>query len=459
MEGADKLLSKKELKHKTRRLSIKEGIFWSIRASLADQYISPFAILSNMSNPLVVILNSIWNLGPITQLLGSKKVGKKSRKSILTKTISIDTFGWLMMATIAFLFIKGIATNILPYLILTDLALIIAASGYGYPAWFSWMGDIVDSKFRGRWFSKRSTIISFTAITLAISASFAVQYAKSAGKEAQAFMILFIIAFLARFYSIFIIRRHYEPKIKLPKKRQITLKQFIKESKKTNLGKFTIFRSIFAMIISLTAPLTSIYLLRYLKFDYVSYMIIMLAGTIFSVLTLNMWGKIADKYGNYRVIALTTIIIPLTPILWILSQSKIYLFIVPAILGGTAWSAFMMASGNFIYDNTNKESRSQIISYFNLFLGAGAFLGGIISSILIETIHIKWIEPIYAIFIIGTLLRMVTVAAWIPHLKEIKKTKKLHGLKELKHVFIKEMKPTLIEDFHEIAAIPKYIKE
>ena len=449
----------KELKHRTRRLSIKEGILWSGRASLGDYFVAPFAVFVNMSTPLIAILNSLWSLGPIAQLFGSKKIGKTSRKSILTKTMLIDALGWFVLALIAFLYLKDIGMTFLPYLIILDIATILLSCGYGHPSWFSWMGDVVDAKYRGRWFSKRSTIISFTTIIFAISASFYVEHAKEIGKTNIAFIILFLLAFLFRLYSMFTIRRHYEPELKIGKEKKIPVKKIIEEYKKTNLGKFTIFRGILALIIGLTSPLISIYLLRYLGLDYVTYMAIYLSGTLFSVITLNLWGKIADKYGNYRVIALTTIIIPFTPILWILSSSPLYLFIVPAILGGTAWSAFIMASGNFIYDNTTKKTRGRSISYFNFLTAVGGLVGGLISSLLIDVIHTTWIEPIPLIFISGSILRMFIIGYWVPKLKEIKKKNPLNGLKDIENIILREVRPTITEDFHEIGSIGKYLKE
>jgi len=196
-----------------------------------------------------------------------------------------------------------------------------------------------------------------------------------------------------------------------------------------------------------------------LKLDYITYIAIILSGTFFSILSLNLWGKIADKFGNYNVIAITTLLIPLTPLLWILSPSPIYLFFVPAILGGTTWSAFVLASGNFLYDNTNREKRAKAVSYFGLFVGIGSFIGGLIAAYLIDVINTTWIKPIYLIFLIGSLARMVVVAFWIPRLKEIKKKENLRRFKDFEHIILHEAKPTLIEDVHEISAIKDYLKE
>jgi len=452
-------VSEKELKHHTRRLSIKEGIFCTIRNAFADNYLSAFAIALGTQSFLVAILNSIWNLGPATQLLGAKFVGKIKRKKILKKSIAVEALAWIFIAFSGVLYLKNILVGFLPFFIIAGLIVMVSASGIGHPSWFSLMGDVVDSKYRGRWWSKRSTLIYFTTVLFSVIAAVVLNCFRTTGKEIFGFILLFVVAAIARFYCARLIGKHYEPEFKTQKTKNFSLKKLLRNSKKSNFGKFILFRGMFSFTIGLTSPLVSIYLLRDLGLDYLTYILIYLAGTLFSIITLNFWGKISDKYGNYRVIALTTLIIPLTPILWILSANKFYLFFIPSLIGGTAWTAFMMASGNFIYDNVQKQKRGKAISYYNLLIGLGALVGGIVSAVLIGTLNTDWIEPLYLIFLIGAICRMVVVAFWIPGIREIKRKEISLGLGELKKTFFKEIKPTLSEDLHEIASIRHYLSE
>ncbi len=448
-----------EIKHHTRRLSIKEGIFASAKSSLGDNFIAPFTIAIGTASPLVAIINSLWNINPASQLFGSKLVEKFKRKAILTKTMSIEVIGWFLMALIAFLYFQGIAVNILPYLIAVTLFVILFASGIGHPSWFSLIGDVVDGKFRGKWFSKRNTIMLVAVISLTLLAALFLNYLTELGKGKIGFIVLFTLAFLARAVCISLIKRHYEPVLKIKKSRKSSLIEFWKDEKNSNFRKFAIFRGLFAASMGLTVPLVSIYLLRNLGFDYFSYVLILVSGSIFSVFSLNLWGKLSDKYGNYRVIAMTTLFLPLVPILWMLSTSKIYLFLVPAIIGGTSWSAFIMASSNFIYDNVKREKRATAISYFNLFAGGGALIGGLIGALLIGIIETTWIEPIFLIFIIGAIARMLVVWFWIPRLRETKKKKSIGGFRGFGRTILKEAKPVLVEDLHEIIEIKDYLQE
>ena len=450
----------KELKHQSRRLSIKEGLLASAKGSFGDSYISPFAIAINTSNSLVALLSSIAGLlGPLSQVFGSRLIEKTTRKKIMLKAVIFETIIWLLLGIIAILFTKNILISFLPLFLFFTFAIYTIIVNAAHPSWFSWTGDIVNENKRGEWFSKRTLLVSFTSVILAISASVMLDYFKNSGKIMTGFAILFGLAFIFRLLCLNIFRRQYEPKIKLEKGYYFSFWDFLINAQKNNFGKFSIFRLAFGFACTITSPLIAIYLLRILEFNYATYMIITLSGTIFSLLFIKLWGKIADKYGNYLVIVITTIALPIIPILWILNSSPIYLVLAPSLIGGIAWAGFHLATANFIYDNVGKQKRALAVSYYNLMLGIGIFVGGLLSAFLIKFMPQFFDNYIAIIFIIGTVIRMITILIWIPKFREIRKTKKFKGIKTFKNLVLKEAKPTLVEEVHEIIAIKEYLKE
>lgn len=126
-------LSKKELKHHSRRLSIKEGILFNIRASFGGQYAIPFAISLGISNPLIAIISSITHIYSITQLFGAKLMEKFKRKKIISLAIFFESLSWLFLAIIGYLYLTKIAISLIPYLIILDLILITTFHGISYP--------------------------------------------------------------------------------------------------------------------------------------------------------------------------------------------------------------------------------------------------------------------------------------------------------------------------------------
>ncbi|MCK5149623.1 MFS transporter [Candidatus Pacearchaeota archaeon] len=449
----------KELKHKARRKSIKEGIFFSAKSSFGDRYISPFAIAINASNSMVALLSSVSGLlGPLAQIFSSRLIEKHSRKKIILKAIFFESLMWLPLIIMAILFYKGILVNTLPLLLLLSFSLYIILANIGSPAWFSWVGDLVDEKYRGRWFSKRNLITGFVSAILAIFSSFFLNYFKQINLVMFGFIILFSLAFISRLVCWKIFKKLYEPKIKLKKGYYFSFWNFLKNAPKNNFGKFSIFRALLNFACSISSPLLAVYLLRNLKFNYPTYMIIIMSSSIFSLIVLNGWGKFADKYGNYKVLGITSILIPIVPFLWIFSPFPVYLIFIPALISGISWAGFTLATGNFIYDNVSQQKRGLAISYCNMLNGIGIFLGAGLGALLIKFLTISFIEPISLIFIIGGITRMMVVFFGIPKIKEMKKTKKFDSSKIIKNIRFKQAKSTLMEEAHEIMSIKEYLR-
>ncbi|MBU0958491.1 MAG: MFS transporter [Nanoarchaeota archaeon] len=446
-----------KLKKRSRKRSIKEGIFAAARTSFGDYYVSPFAIAINASNSMVALLSSIAGLlGPLSQVFGSKLIEKHPRKKILSKSVSIEILMWIPFIAISILYYKGLLLEILPLFLLIAFACFTIFQNAGHPAWFSWVGDLVDEKHRGRWFAKRNLLIGFVSIVLAIIASFLLDYFKNKGLIMFGFVTLFSLALIMRFMSWKELRKQYEPKIKIKKKDSFSFLEFIINAPKNNFGKFALFRASISFSAAICAPLIAVYLLRNLSFSYKEYILITLGGTFISLFFLELWGKFADKYGNYRTIIIASILIPLEPLLWVLHYSIWYLLFVPALISGIAWAGLQLSAGNFIYDSVSPQKRGAAVSYFNMLWGIGVFLGAGLGALLINFLNTEIVTPIVAIFIISAIARAIAAILWLPRIKEIRKTQRFRGETVFKHLLFKDAKPTIIKEVHEIMTIKNY---
>lgn len=450
----------KELKHKARRYSIKEGIFASGKSSFGDYFVSPFAIAINASNSTVAFMSSIAGiLGPLSQTFSSRLIEKHSRKKIVTKAVLIESLMWLPFIAIAVLFYFNLLLNILPVFLLITFGFYVIVAHISGPAWFSWLGDIVDEKYRGRWFSKRNLIIGSVSVVLTIIGAFLLDLFKKQEIIMFGFISLFFLAMICRIVSWEIFKKQYEPKIKLKKSYYFTFSQFLLNAHKNNFGRFTIFRTLIALTYSIASPLFVVYLLRNLNLNYLTYMIVIMSGVIFSLIVIGLWGKLSDKYGNYRVLVLTSLIIPFVPILWIFSESVLYLIFVPVLLSGISWAGFNLAAGNFIYDNVSQEKRGLVVSYYNLIVGIGVFIGAGIGAILVKYLKTESISPLHLIFIISSVTSLIIVLAFITKIKEKRKVEKFDGKEALKNIIFREARTTLSEEVHQIMTMKEYLRE
>src|SRR3990167_2497448 len=158
-------LMEEQEKEKSLKISLKEGAFASGSTSIAESFITPFALALKGTSAHISILSAIGGLvSPIAQFFGSLKMEKKSRKYIASHYSLLQAIIWLPMALLGFLAWKGMLNSYLIYFLILFYTFLVTFGGLSHPAWFSWMGDLVPEKHRGAYFSKRNKIIGIVGI-------------------------------------------------------------------------------------------------------------------------------------------------------------------------------------------------------------------------------------------------------------------------------------------------------
>src|SRR3990170_6017634 len=132
------------LKEDARKVSIKEGTAANISSTLGDNYVIPFA-LALKANPFQIgILSSFSGfLYQIAQLTGTKMMEKHSRKSIVLSFVFLQALMWAFISLVGYLVWRGLFNGYSVWLLILFYSLVMLFGGLSYPAWFSWMGDII----------------------------------------------------------------------------------------------------------------------------------------------------------------------------------------------------------------------------------------------------------------------------------------------------------------------------
>lgn len=423
------------LKEKTRNYSVKEGIFATIKDSIANNYVSPFAIAINSPDYMIGLLSSIPGLlGPISEWRSSKLIGKYSRKRIVLKSVLFEIFTWIPLILIALLFYMGFITSFLSLSLLIFFCLYVITANAGAPAWFSWIGDLVDENKRGKWFGKRTAIFGVVSIISAILSAFFLDFLKTKNLTIFGFITLFLIAIISRIISRYYLTKHYEPKIKIEKEHYFSFFTFIKKAPFNNFGRFAIFRALLNGATAIAGPFFIVYMLKDLHFSYITMIIIQMSATFFTLIFINYWGKFSDKYGNYEVFKITIILIAACPITWIFSKNPFYLALVPQLLAGLGWGGFNLAASNYIFDCVTPQKRGLALSYADLLHGTGVFIGGLVGTILVSTLTIRFMNTFLFIFIISGICRLTAGLVMLPKIKEVKNRRKFKGSLILKNL-------------------------
>jgi len=454
--------------NKSLKLSVREGSISSISSGLGLSYLSPFALLLNATSTQMGILYAITNLLPsLIQLKVANMMQKFSRKKIVLNAVMSRALLWIPILLTGLFFYFGIPY--MTWILIILIGLCYAITAIANPAWFSWMGSLVPEKGRGDYFSRRNRAAGFFGIISMITGALILDNAKRIGISQGnvlgftllGFGLIFILSFIFKIYSWSLLKKQYKPHITHNKKDYFTFKQFLKKCPSTPFGRFTLFRTIFNIAVGISTPFWVVYMLRDLGFSYVWYMSITVAAVIFQLLFLPLFGKMSDKFGNIKVISICSWLIAIIPPLWILSvfisgelMVKLYLLIVPSIVSGFGWAGYNLAANNYIYDAVSSPKRGYGISYMDLMVGVGAFIGAGIGSLLAWT-NVSFINPILFIFGVSTFLRFFVVIFGLKFLKEVRHVKKFSS-----EFLIGEFQPVqgVVREVHNFEHIVKKIE-
>jgi MFS family permease len=312
------------------------------------------------------------------------------------------------------------------YIIILIYSLGILATNFAGPSWTSWMNDIVPVKLRGEFWGSRNRILGIFQFLGIIIAGLSLYFLKEMKKELLAFGILFTTAFLFRFSSIYPLNKQFAPEMQVPAKSEIfKFKVFLTKLTTTNFGKFSIFCFLMTFSVNFMAPLIPIFILKYLGFNYIQFTVIIMLSLILSYTFMTYWGPLSDKYGNYRILFITAISLPIVSLLWVFIRD-FYLLCILQILSGFVWAGFNLSMTNFIYDAVRKENISKIMAYFNSLNNFFAFSGSISCGITANFIDSKFnidnifINKFIFIFSASTVLRIVTIFIFSRQFKEVR---------------------------------------
>lgn len=406
---------------------VSQGAMSEASTSLSGSFIVAFA-KDIGSNALHVGFLSAFSglLAPFGNLHGSKLMEHWSRRTIHMRFTILMALTWLPALLMIFFFWKDIGRPYLPYALILFYSIFIYLSGVKDPPTFSWLGDLVPENMRGKYFAQRSRLIGLVGLVVFLAGGFVLDIFQTKGYVLVGYTVLFSIAIILRFYSARQINHIFSPKFSLKKGYYFSFWSFVRRY--DNFGKFSMFHAVFHFAIMVASPFFAYYMLNDLGFGKLTFTIVSLSTTAFSLLLIPLAGKFSDKYGNLKLLYIAGITFPLTPLVWMVFKDPIILTIVPGFISGLANAALGIAVTNYTYDSVSQQKRALCISYFNLMTGVGIFFGSILGGLMIEYIKISFMNTTLFVFGIAVLLRAGAALYFLPQLQEVRKVNRINGL-------------------------------
>ena len=405
--------------------SLKDAGAYAVMIGTGETYISAFALFLKASTPQIGLLASLPPLlGSIVQLM-SAWLGRWTgqRKAIVLIGASIQGFAWLPLITLPLLFPDHAVEMLIGCVVLYHCGAHLAA-----PQWGSLMGDIVPERRRGRFFARRTQVVSLVTFVSLTLGGLTLHFSSASGFTRIGFVTLFSIALIARALSVYHLAKMHDPTGHVAAMEVPVGQGWWQRLRRSNFVRFSVFFALVQFSVSIASPFFTVYMLRDLHYSYVAFTANTGMAILAQFLTLNRWGRISDIFGNRRILSATGIIIPLLPLMWTFSSNFWYLLLMQA-ASGLAWAGFTLSASNFLYDLIARDKRATYLAIHNVLaaLGvlAGAMLGGYLGSHLPDSFELlgrafTWSSPLIGVFLISTVARALIVLLLVPKIREVR---------------------------------------
>ncbi|HUR37907.1 MAG TPA: MFS transporter [Planctomycetota bacterium] len=402
--------------------SIKDGASYNVMVGLGELYVGACAISLGASDTLVALLTTIpLFLGSCAQTVTPQLIDRTGRRRRWYMIGSIlQAFTWIPMICAVFVE-KALGF----WLLLGGFMLYFMALQFTIPAWLSVMGDLVAPETRGRYFGRRTALGILLQFISGVTAGLGLWIFQQHGLEKWGFATTFGAAFLARWTSVCFLSRMVEPPYTPREKESFTLWMFLRRLPQSNFAKFVVFVGCLTASAQVVGCLFPLYWLKTLHYPYWwQYAACVNALVVVQIPALLFWGKMADRYGNKRVLTVTSIAVAVLPALWLLS-THVLLAVFLQMWSGFFWSGFNQSVQNFMLDAVTPPKRARCSAYLSLITNFGLLVGGVTGAIAIRFVpveigplHLRY--PFWTLLIASFVLRSGTVLFFLPRFREVR---------------------------------------
>ena len=401
------------------KLSVLDGAAYSAMAGLTQNYITPFALALKATTAQIGLLASVPNFTMALSQLAAPDLSKRagSRKGLILPVVFMHALMWLPILLVPYVFPAPRVWWLIGFITLSGVLGSIAN-----PAWGSMMADLVPVEVRGRYFSFRGRIAGLIALVFSFIAGGILQLLT--GNGFVGFVIIFAGAMLFRLLSLYFLSGMYEPPISYGKESRESLLHIVRHLGSSNLGRFILYVALINFATNIAGPFFAVYMLRDLKFNYVTYMLIIAFNAIANLIFLGFWGRRADRAGNIKVIRVTSLLLPIVPLVW-LASSNMYYLMGAEILSGFAWSGFNLAIVNFSYDASEPENRTKYLALFNSITLIASCLGALTGGFIAPHLPVFLGYKLRTLFTISGILRALVVISLLRFIFEVRDVPKI----------------------------------
>lgn len=364
------------------RHSVRDGMAFSVQTGAGETYFAAFALFLRATAPQIALISTLPPLlGSLAQIFSAWLGGYTGRKRLVIAGCTLQVLLWPPIILLPLLF-EQYAVGAL----LVLLSIYHSANNLAAPQWTSIMRDLVSERRRGRYFGYRTRLTTITTFVSLVACGLILHEFDAAGSTYIGFVVIFTIAFVARAISIYHHTFLHDPPVHTPLP-DMHIEHWWKSLRSTGAFGFSVYFALMNAAVGISSPFFTVYMLRDLTLSYFEFTVLTGTSVFVQFLMLTTWGRVADIYGNRLILIVTSVMLPIVPSLWLLTDEFWALLAFQA-LSGLSWSGFTLSAGNLLYELVPQTRRAAYVAFHNVGTAAGVFGGAMLGAALVV-----WLPP------------------------------------------------------------------
>lgn len=399
------------------RTSIIEGMLAQVHISVTSGAIlTGLALLLGAGNITLGILAALPLLMQPLQLLSAWAVERQGTRKPVTVGGSLGRLLWLVLILLPYA--PWSPTQRLGVLLVT-LAMSQALLTMCGNAWTQWMTDLVPARERGRYFGTRNTAMAVIAMGANYLAGWWLDRMRVAGTLEWGYAVVFGIACAFGAFSTLMLIVQPEPQ--MPARPRMPLRDVLRlPLQHAGFMQFLRANMAWQVALAVAAPFFSAHALSVLNMPFKTLATFDVITAAISILTLPLWGRLADRWGHRRVLLLGMILVLPLPWAWALATpSTLWLLYLNAALSGIGWPAITLSMNNRLMERVPAEARGAYFAVYATLTGVSYFVASTLAGGMADVLANVQLAlgPLtinnYALmFMTGSLLRVAVAWTW-----------------------------------------------
>jgi MFS family permease len=382
--------------------------WFGILSGVANAFLAVFTLRVGGSDAHVGLLSSLPALAAIFASIPGSRLVEREKKplSVLIITAILNRLGYLGIALVPFFFLTNAADAIVVL-----VALLTIPGAIANVAFTTMFAQAVAPENRARvvairnvWIGVVSTITAFAGGKFLDYVLFPINY-----------QILFAVAFAGSMVSAYYLTRIRLPEQSMPSPSHNEAaprgtRAFITMLRGSHtFVEFTVASFIFHWGLFFPIPLYSIYWVRVLNASEGWVGVFSMVASATTIVFFPLWSRLTTQRGSLYAIMITTFGLALYPLATAFSPSVEWIILV-SFIGGVFSSGFGLTFFNRLLEVSPEQHRASYIAGYNTLINITAFVGPILSTLLLGFFNI------YALLLVGATMRFLgALLFWRQH--------------------------------------------